>query len=197
MRNKLIALLATTALLSGISTSAWASQKPVTTVAATELQSTGRMSLTAGALSAIEDEKTATFFTDSGSYITLGSQYFANPSNQGITLRSSLGTCVTDNQGCWSSSTGEYVPVILDQTKLLKYLSSINQSPTYAVKKAGWGNTTLGIVGLVGAIAAGAALIVSLPISGTVVGVATAVGLVAAVVGGGITACQNLAGRCK
>jgi hypothetical protein len=180
-----------------MSTSAWAAQKPVSVVAPTEAHSTGEMNLTAGALSAIEDEKTATFFTESGSYITLGSQYFANPSNQGITLRSSLGTCVTDNQGCWSSSTGEYVPVVLDQTKLFKYLSEKNKSTNYSVKKAGWGNTTLGIVGLVGAVAAGAALIVSLPISGTVVGVATAVGLVAAVVGGGITACQNLAGRCK
>jgi hypothetical protein len=74
-------------------------------------------------------------------FIRLGSDYFANKANQHLHLVSSLGKCVTDSLGCWSSERKAYVPLLVNVDKLKSYLASHSSSTALAVNNASYSHS--------------------------------------------------------
>lgn len=196
MKRKLLIAAILVSLFSGVGVQANAAEKNVTHVVSSSPNLSTLVSLASTTINDIKARKTFEFSTPKGTYISLGESFFSNLENQGVSLNSGLGACITDNRGCWSSDYGMYLPLLVDKTKLSAFQVVHSSSIDARVRGAGSGNAILGIVGLVSAVAAGVVLVVSAPVL-SVVGVATTVGLFAAVIGGYVTACQNLAGRCR
>lgn len=196
MKKKYLVLVTLVSLLNGIGVHANAAERNVTHVIAESPTISDVLSLSASTINDIKARKTFEFSTPKGSFISLGETFFSKLENRGITLNSGLGDCVTDSRGCWSTSYGAYLPVLVDKNKLAAYQALHASALNVHVSGASAGNILIGIAGLVSAVAAGVVLVVAAPAL-SVVGVATTVGLFAAFIGGSITACQYLAGRCK
>lgn len=196
MKRKLLAAVILASLLSGIGVQANAAEKNVTHVVTSSPSGAVLLSLAANIINDIKARKTFEFSTPNGSYISLGETFFSRFENQGVVLNSGVGECVTDNRGCWSSAYNSYLPVLVDKNKLASYQVVHTSSLESHFRAAGSGNLILGVAGLVAAVAAGVILVATAPIV-TVVGIAATVGLFATFIAGSITACQNLAGRCR
>ena len=122
----------------------------------------------------------------------LGTDYFQQKQNQGLLLKSSLGDCITDNRGCWSVSKKQYVPLILNLTKLNLInksnvaLHSVNDHHI-VVNQVLWG--WVAAVAEVVAAVAGAVFVVA-----TTVVSAPAVATAAAVIGAAATVVAAVSG---
>ncbi len=54
-----------------------------------------------------------------GEFFTVGIDQFQDPTNQGMILKTSNSSCTTTSEGCFDNQSGKYVPILINETKLL------------------------------------------------------------------------------
>lgn len=159
--------------------------------------STGRISIPKIAADAMQNERTTEFVSAQGDFIALGADYFARAANQGIKLTSSVGECVTNSYGCWSSVANKYIPVVIDREKLVAYEQVHNPNLESAFSASSSSKTTpvitvIANLATIVSVVAGAVALVA--VSPAVASGAASVAAVAGVVYGSISLCQQYLG---
>lgn len=199
MRIKLSAVLVATLILGSSTTAAHASQIHTTRALGERSQITQPITANANKIETTYKELPASRSAENGQYILLGEAFFSRSTNQGVALQTSTGQCITDSQGCWNLATSRYVPVMIDQTKLLQIQGFQGVEIGQHFTRAGGWNTALGVLGLATAVSLGVLLVAMTPISipVTVVTVATVVSRVAGMGASGIAACRGLFNSCN
>ena len=135
-------------------------------------------------------------------YLALGQDFFKNPQNQNIKLKSKLGVCRTSVNGCMNSKTHQLNQILINTSRFsFNDIASFSNSSTnhnFNVQQIGWGSTALGILGAAAAVAAVAAivLIVVTAPQATAAYAATTAGRVITAAVGALTACQKLMNSC-
>lgn len=146
---------------------------------------------------------------DGRKYLKLGTDYFSEPQNQNVQMKSVLGECITTAQGCWSPELRSYIPILVNlsetsassKTSPDKYSivnASYKASTPLVIENASAWNWALAGLSVVTALA-GTVMVLPTVLPAVVVG-ATVMRLAAATlaVGGlataGVTVCKAARG---